>query len=408
MEKIKVLVKPSNRTGSGKFRSFDPHICLQENHGDEFFVEINKDAKLDNPEYLKQFSIAVFHRTPSANYLSAVNEIKNLQKLGIKVVIDIDDYWILDHSHGSYKKTTKEKLPQFLASIIIAADLVTVPTPILADAVRKLNKNVAVLPNAINIKQPQFIPKPTTSDRVRFGWLGGSSHIDDIKILEPMLTTIPDFNKRGQMVLCGFDNRGKIQQFDKTTNKMVERDMKPHETVWFLYEVFMSNKLKLVSDDAEYLKHLMTFDPKAVFNDIDKPYRRIWTKPVNEYAYGYNNFDVSLAPLKDSTFNLYKSQLKVIEAGFMKKAIIAQNYGPYTLDLIPYFEKGGKINPKGNALLVDTNKNHKQWGIYIKKLLDNPELVHILAENLYNTVKDKYNLDNVTKERRDVYLNLLK
>ena len=33
-------------------------------------------------------------------------------------------------------------------------------------------------------------------------------------------------------------------------------------------------------------------------------------------------------------FNKVKSQLKVIEAGFHKKALIAQNFGPYQIDCI--------------------------------------------------------------------------
>ena len=65
----------------------------------------------------------------------------------------------------------------------------------------------------------------------------------------------------------------------------------------------------------------------------NEPYRRVWTKPITSYASNYNLFDISLAPLKESTFNKVKSQLKVIEAGFHKKAIIAQDFGPYQIDM---------------------------------------------------------------------------
>ncbi len=53
------------------------------------------------------------------------------------------------------------------------------------------------------------------------------------------------------------------------------------------------------------------------------PYRRVWTKPVTSYARNYSKFDISLAPIKQHMFNKVKSQLKVIEAGFYKKALIA-------------------------------------------------------------------------------------
>jgi hypothetical protein len=45
MKKIKVLAIPSDRTGVGKFRSVDPHVCLQNNHSDEFHVDIDYDPK---------------------------------------------------------------------------------------------------------------------------------------------------------------------------------------------------------------------------------------------------------------------------------------------------------------------------------------------------------------------------
>jgi glycosyltransferase involved in cell wall biosynthesis len=99
--------------------------------------------------------------------------------------------------------------------------------------------------------------------------------------------------------------------------------------------------------------------------------------------------------------------LKVIEAGFHKKAIIAQNYGPYTIDLVSAIEKGGGFNDNGNSLLVEPSKNHKQWSQHIKRLIDNPNLVKDLGEKLYESVKDKYNINYVTKLRAEIYKTLI-
>ena len=44
--------------------------------------------------------------------------------------------------------------------------------------------------------------------------------------------------------------------------------------------------------------------------------------------------------LKITMFNRMKSQLKVIEAGFYKKALIASDVGPYTIDLNHALDKG--------------------------------------------------------------------
>ena len=108
---------------------------------------------------------------------------------------------------------------------------------------------------------------------------------------------------------------------------------------------------------------------------------------------------MSLAPLVTSTFNGNKSQLKAIEAGFFKKALIASETDPYTIDLISATEKGGGFNPKGNALLVDPVKNHKQWAKHMKLLMDNPNMIEDLGEKLYETVKDKYSLKKVCEDR---------
>ena len=101
-----------------------------------------------------------------------------------------------------------------------------------------------------------------------------------------------------------------------------------------------------------------------------------------------------------------KSQLKVIEAGFYKKALIASNVGPYTLDL-KHALKNGEFTD-GNALLVNEHNNHSDWAKNIKKLVDNPNMITDLGERLYETVKDKYSLDNVTNERSSFYKSLIK
>ena len=101
-----------------------------------------------------------------------------------------------------------------------------------------------------------------------------------------------------------------------------------------------------------------------------------------------------------------KSQLKVIEAGFYKKAIIASNIGPYTIDLKHALKYGEFVD--GNALLVNEGRNHADWAKYVKKLVKNPSWAEDLGERLYETVKDKYDLNIVTKTRAQIYKTLLK
>jgi glycosyltransferase involved in cell wall biosynthesis len=101
-----------------------------------------------------------------------------------------------------------------------------------------------------------------------------------------------------------------------------------------------------------------------------------------------------------------KSQLKVIEAGFYKKALIASQVGPYTIDLKHALKEGQFTD--GNALLVQETRNHSDWSKFIKKLVQNPNLITDLGERLYETVKDTYDLRNVTITRAEFYKSLIK
>ena len=117
-----------------------------------------------------------------------------------------------------------------------------------------------------------------------------------------------------------------MTMIDEKTGKQTQRPIKPEESVWYKYEQLFTDNYKIVSGD--YKKELLGFQKKSISGDLDSTYRRVWTKPITTYASNYNYFDVSIAPLKEHMFNKVKSQLKVIEAGFHKKALIAQDYGP--------------------------------------------------------------------------------
>ena len=104
-------------------------------------------------------------------------------------------------------------------------------------------------------------------------------------------------------------------------------------------------------------------------------------------------------------FNQVKSQLKVIEAGFYKKALIASEVGPYTIDL-RHALKNGQFTD-GNALLVSESRNHSDWAKNIKKLIDNPNMIVDLGERLYETVKERYDLNVVTKTRAEFYKSIV-
>jgi glycosyltransferase involved in cell wall biosynthesis len=58
-------------------------------------------------------------------------------------------------------------------------------------------------------------------------------------------------------------------------------------------------------------------------------------------------------------------------------------------------------------MLVEENRNHSDWAKFIEKLVKNPNLAKDMWERLYETVKDKYDLNIVTKARAEFYKSIL-
>jgi glycosyltransferase involved in cell wall biosynthesis len=228
--------------------------------------------------------------------------------------------------------------------------------------------------------------------------------LHDLKLLDGSMSKLSSYKDKFHMFLCGFDTRGTVTEINPQTNEQKQRDIRPEETVWARYEEIFTDNYKMV--DQKHKEFLMTFKNEDYVSDVIPFYNRVWTKPVTSYASNYRLFDVSLAPIKNHIFNRVKSQLKVIEAGFYKKAIIASNVGPYTIDL-KHALKNGEFTD-GNALLVDEVRNHSDWSKYMKKLIDNPNLAYDLGQRLYETVKDTYDLNKVTADRAELYKSLIK
>ena len=403
MPKINVLVVPSDRTGVGKFRSVDPHIFLQNLYPDDFYIDIVYEVPYNDDNFWKKYQIVAFHRSIGPDFDQAYQLIPKLQKMGIKTICDIDDYWMPGKEHPIHDVIKFNKINEKITNNLRVSEYVTTTTTLFADEIKKLNKNVYVFPNAINPSESQFKEPTPESDKLRVGWLGGSSHLHDLQLLDQSFSKLVSKADNLQFVICGFDTRGTVTEINQQTGEHKKRNILPHETVWAQYEKIFTQDFAIVSE--EYKKYLLKYTQESYPEEINESYIRVWTKPVQSYAKNYSKFDVSLAPIKNHMFNRMKSQLKVIEAGFYKKALIASNLGPYTIDL-KHSLKNGEFTD-GNALLVDENRNHSDWAKYIEKLEKNRNWVADLGERLYETVKDKYDLNFVTKQRAEFYKSIV-
>lgn len=407
-KKIKVLVVPSDRFGVGLYRSVSPHVKLQEIYGDDFDVEIDYEPDWAHPEKLEKYDIVHFHKGLVKDMNVLWNALEYLQEHDVVTIMDIDDNWDVGPQHPLYLSNKANKSPEKIKKNMSIVDYVTTTTDIFAKKIKPFNKNVIVFPNSIDPTEEQYQPIKNPSDRIRFGFVMGSSHEKDMELVDGVFKSLPaEYLDKIQIVLCGYDLRGTINMVDKEGHFLGSRQIQPMESVWYKYEKNVTGNYSLVS--PEYRDFLFKFIKNAQWPNVEnEPYRREWTKEVTEFAKHYRNVDVLLAPLAENSFNEVKSELKFIEAGFTHTAVIASNYGPYTIGSVNLFEKGGEINENGNCILVESRRAHKDWAKAIKKLVDNPDLITILQNNMYETVKDKYDIRNVTKKRAEWYKSIIK
>ena len=226
-KKIKILVIPSDRGGVGKFRSVDPHVYIGEKYKDEFDVDIVynlPEEELD--KYLMQYDLIHIHKRLDKN----CQIIDMINFLGIPVIVDIDDNFILGKDHPLYLSSLKEKWHETIIEHLKKATYVTTTTPIFAKYLKKYNKNIAIFPNAINPEEKQFsIRKNKNDGRLRVGIVCGSTHLNDLKLIDGIAKQVD--KDKVQFVLCGFDTRGKRTIYNERTGEKTVRQIKPYESV---------------------------------------------------------------------------------------------------------------------------------------------------------------------------------
>ena len=336
---------PKTYGGTGLYRLYMPHELLAARGHSVVFCDSTK------PDYYRDFDIFIASKSWFAH---ANHMIGKLNSWGIATIIDFDDYWALPQSHYLYVQYKKYGTTNILVEALRNYRFVTCTTELLASEVQKINKNVAVFENALDPRMPQFSLHKTESESLRFGWIGGHCHLPDISLLDG---TPQSLTGAFQIHLFGHDRQ--------------------HGGVYDRFADILSGMGKIFDPDPNKTKFFVHAQTDS-----------------RKYTQFYNFIDVALAPLVGDKFNSMKSELKVVEAGFMRKALIVSNVNPYK-----------PLLTRKNSMIVDS-KQH--WRKYMQKLINSPALCEDMAEHLYETVKRKFDLHAVTLRREQWYESIIK
>lgn len=171
-EIMKILVLVRERLNGVLFyREIIPHTYMAMKHPD---VEI---VFRDNIYTITDEEMATFDLVHSSYFFIDELTIKRILRLGIKLIIDVDDYWQLDRFHELYNHYKEEKRGEYIQLVMGIADAITTTTEMLGQKIKQHTDNVSVLANCL-IEDDYINPKPNPIPFI--AWLGAANHTADL------------------------------------------------------------------------------------------------------------------------------------------------------------------------------------------------------------------------------------
>lgn len=346
------LIHNINSTGSALYRLEMPHAHLDASYKGLTFYSAPEPFSISD-ESFDILDIILVSRMWGQSDTEIIWLREKCTKHNVRLILDLDDYWVLESGHPMYSLYREKNISEIIRQHIKVVDHVICTNEYLLDKVKGLNPNVTIIPNCTYSGYEQYKKRHEASDKVRFGWFGGAQHYEDIVLMDRGMGILADdhsLNGRYMLYLGGWN------------------------------------------DNPMYAKYEEIFAAKGK----QQNYGRIQAADIYSYVGGYNYVDVCLAPLRETTFNKCKSELKLVEAGTMGKAVISSDVYPYNT----------VIDHGWNGLQVKESRS-KDWHKYMKMLINDADVRNALAANLEQTIKDKFNIDNWGKVRMDLYQKLL-
>ena len=282
-----------------------------------------------------------------------IKQIEDFKKRDVRVIYDTDDDYLTVNPGNPFHEDSKRVSEQYV-SLLKAADVVTVTTDVLKKRVKKFNKNVVVVPNALNFAR--FQERIGNNDRLKIGYSGASSHWEDLGIVLDVITDLKkkydfDFIVQG---MCGGPLIGEIYNY-----KYIDKEnLEPAKRSYYRSALQMYDKLKKIK-----FVHI-PFYPPELFPEV---LRNL-------------NFDIAIAPLKSNPFNEAKSCIKFYEAVSVGSACLASNVLPYK----------GVVN-------YTAKNTYKDWYKKLEKLIKNKKFREKLAEKQWDIVRKRADLTKVVK-----------
>lgn len=363
MAKIQFITR--NNSGCDYFRCTLPFIYLDKD------TEWSKDNSVEmlwigQEEWKIDCDILVYNKLIA----TPVETLKEFQANGMKLVVDIDDYWRLPDDHANFE-WNKAGLDKLTIEHMKMADLVICTSIRLQDKIREFNKNTIVIPNALPFGSGVYQPLPKEKNKTTFLYAGGVAHSPDVQLLKgafSMVKTNTYIKDNSKFILAGYEKA-------KQKKYRTKEDMEQQTGNFIIKDV-----------------HGPYDDMKAIFARTGN-FRVIPTASVTEYINCYDLAHVGLIPLRGTEWGSYKSELKLLECAAKGIPAICSSVHPYS-----------DLRPIEGVMWVETSDD---WYRYIKKCVKEKDWVKEQGIQMTTAIQELFHLDKWNKVRAQVLNSLI-
>lgn len=269
--------------------------------------------------------------------LSAIpyDKLREYKLAGVKIWIDQDDHFILSANHVLKETYRVNGMAERFKALLDLADVVTVTNDFLAKELSPYTKGeVVVVPNALTYDEGQFTKSTDVESATPLVYVGGNTHLHDLELVRKALPI-------NELTIGG------------------------------------------VSQGC------------AVWQEVTKRFKGVSTKPqqtLDTYMSLYDGHKIALAPLEKNTFNMCKSNLKILEAAAKGLPIICSKTLPYYNDL--------------DKDVVIFGNSENSWRSAVTKLLKDEVYRQEKAQQLAEHCRTHYQMKDANNIRRQIIESL--
>jgi len=285
-------------------------------------------------ELLNYPDVVIFSRTYAVDPLAVMRKFKKANK---RVIYEVDDcLWEVNPDNPSAAVATEQR--HQYETLMKEVDAITTTTEILKKKLSKLNKNIFVCPNGIDLDY--FKERPHENKQLVIGYAGAASHWADLQLTTQVLADLQKKHKF-QFVILGMTG-APIDDEMYGYDQIINRGLQPEKNAYMKAALKWYDIVKKMD-----FMHIPFFSPELYGMALQRC-----------------DMDIGIAPLKDNDFNHSKSCVKFYEYATLGTVTIASKVLPYKNEV--------------NYLAKNT---YKSWYKKLEKLIvDKPFREKLLKE----------------------------